>query len=530
MHSRLAFVLAFAMECACSAAPPPPAPVHISAPADSQPAASTAPTASATPAASAAPAQEPCGDAAECVSLGEGAKAQAEDYKTPRPVAADKRAQALACFRRACKLDHARGCALAFEAYGMGEARSPACQVVFGQRACDLGDLQACVSVAGLLVWGRELAKDLARAASLLQRACDGGFMDGCDALGSMYVRGEGVATDVSRGVALRQRACDGGSSTACFSLGTTYRYSDKNIAKSPQRAARSYQKACELSMGNTDPARANILQLRYCTPYADFLVEGRWVRKNDALAARYYEPACSQGAFEACFSFAKLLAAGRGVAKDPVRAAELLESACGNAFGLGCAEGAAMFRTGNGVRRDLAKAAALEETGLGWSASGCAMQGQCDEVVRAYAAVTTTPHDPPTAMARIEKACALGVREGCRLAARKYASGAWVPKDTKRAAALEARARDLADPQRVTAMLERGCAANVSGDCYLLGYAYLNGDAAWKVEKNEARGRELLTKACVASGDDLGIECRLGGSSGMQEQPPGATTCEQAD
>lgn len=460
------------------------------------------------------------------MSLGEAAKAESGDYTKPPAVLEERRLRALSYFRQACKLRDGKGCALAAEAY----ASHPACLAAYALRACDLGELESCAAAANQLYFGRAIAKDLARAASLLKRACDGGVLGACDTLGSMMAKGEGAPADVKQGLALRHKACDGGEANSCYGLGTSYRFGTDGTPKNPEKAARAYQHACEVSLGSTNPSAASILVLRNCDPYAALLVEGRYFPKNEVLAARIWEPACAQGAFETCFPLARLVAAGRGVAKDPARAAELIEMACGNAFGAGCMEGAAMFRAGNGVPRDLARAASLEEKGAEWMASGCYMHGACSGVVSYYQKRGSPPRDPAVALTRIERACALGSPAACRLAAQKHAQGVWVKKDAQRAATLEERAGALSDPARVKPMLERGCADNKSEDCYLLGSAYLNGNQAWKIPKDEARARELLSKGCAASGEDMGVECRLAGPVEPPARELGPSACPHMD
>jgi len=144
-------------------------------------------------------------------------------------------------------------------------------------------------------------------------------------------------------------------------------------------------------------------------------------------------------------------------------------------------------------------------------------MSSACDEVVRAYSSKGVKPIDPAAAVQQISIACDLGNAKGCLLAAQKYARGVWVPKDSDRASKLETRARDLADMSRIKGMLDRGCDARVGTDCYLLGSAYLGGNGAWNVPKDEPHGRALIRKACEIGGDFLDVECRM--ASGFESE-----------
>ena len=387
---------------------------------------------------------------------------------------------------RECEGGKAQACAQVAIAYneGRGVAVSRGCYARFVERACDLGDLEACSAVASVIRYENGLIPgDLTRAVALHQRACEGGVLDACDSLARAYESGSGVAKDPIRAAQLFARVCEGASAAALA--------------------------------GGLPSARA-------CLPYAERLASGVGVPKDDGRATEIFASACEQGAFDACLQVAQRLADGRGVAKDPQRAAELFETTCANAFGLGCHEGAERLREGRGVPKDAQKAADLEDRGIAWAASGCRMHGDvasCNQVAFAYARKGVVPQDPGVAAARLDVACSMGVADACRFLAQKVRQGQWVARDDARASELETRARDLRDPTRARVMLERGCEAWVSTDCYLLGDAYLTGKPAWNVKKDPERGRDLVLRAC-ANGDSLDVECRMaGGFSHREEQ-----------
>jgi hypothetical protein len=50
-------------------------------------------------------------------------------------------------------------------------------------RACDGGDVTACVELGKVYAAGRGVRVDRERAAALYKRACDAGFQMGCDGL-----------------------------------------------------------------------------------------------------------------------------------------------------------------------------------------------------------------------------------------------------------------------------------------------------------------------------------------------------------
>lgn len=447
------------------------------------------PTPSATPSASTFAADASVVDAGgprscrtieECMASAEEERKKAEDGSDLEAAREAHRARATALHRRACDLGGAEGCARVAEAYasGRGVAASAVCSFRFEERACALGGIEPCDTVARRLRYGGPgIPKDLARAATFEEKACNAGHVAACQSLAYALASGDGVAKDEARAARLFERACD----------------------------------AASRDPGNFDR--------RACVPFADRLLEGRWVPKDEPRAAAYYEAACLGGAFEVCFALAKLVASGRGVTKDPARAGDLLESACANAFGVGCDEGEEMFRTGRGVPRDLARAKRFEGYSVQWWANGCSMHGlveSCERVTRYYARVATSAN---ATNPNVEMACARGVADACRLAARGRA-----PAESKR---LLARARDLADPTRTKAMLERECDADVASDCYLLGEAYLTGNATWNVPKDVARGRALVRKSCGPNGDSLSAECRAAGALDDAQEPPATVSCD---
>ena len=58
--------------------------------------------------------------------------------------------------------------------------------------ACDRGKAASCALLAEMYEEGKDVDKNLARAAQLYQRACEGGNGRGCASLGVMYAEGQG--------------------------------------------------------------------------------------------------------------------------------------------------------------------------------------------------------------------------------------------------------------------------------------------------------------------------------------------------
>jgi hypothetical protein len=399
-------------------------------------------------------------------------------------------------YRKACDLGHGQACSALIEAFarGRGTEASPACAARYEVKACELGNVKSCESAASYFSYGTYVPKDLVRAAALYQKACDADALMACESLASLLERGEGVPRDDAR-------------------------------------AATLFRKVCE-SIPPHDASALIAGHIRMCIPFADRLAAGKGFPKDEARAAGYYDTACEVGAFDACWRLAQLMVDGRGVAPDPAKAAELIDLVCSNSFGTGCEEGAAMFRKGRkGLPKDLKKARELDAMVLMWVASACDMHGlDCDDVGKGYASPTAPVQDPKTAVSQLDRACALGSVLSCRVLARRILEGKWAPRDASRAAALNARARDLDDPVRAIPMLERECSARGGPDCYVLGTALLRGHDTWKVTRDEKRGRELIFKSCSA-GTGLDAECRHAGGlsyEAQQEAGNGTAACDQ--
>jgi TPR repeat protein len=122
--------------------------------------------------------------------------------------------------QRACDLGQADACVELASVY---EAREPArAEALFAKAArltaigCEAGEMRRCGGLAWLYTRGRGVPHDLAEAARLLQKGCDGGELILCRRLGNVYVRGDGVSRDSARATELFQRACSGGLREAC--------------------------------------------------------------------------------------------------------------------------------------------------------------------------------------------------------------------------------------------------------------------------------------------------------------------------
>lgn len=113
------------------------------------------------------------------------------------------------------------------------------------RKACDGGNLSACVQLGKMYQFGQGVGPDNAQALALYRTACDGGDLAGCDSLGLMYKHGQGVGTDDAQAVALYRKACDGGDLTACNNLGNEYDRG-RGVTLDKAQAVALYRKACD--------------------------------------------------------------------------------------------------------------------------------------------------------------------------------------------------------------------------------------------------------------------------------------------
>lgn len=88
--------------------------------------------------------------------------------------------------------------------------------VEFFTRACDQGWVSGCDDLAGAYLMGNGVARDVARARTLLEGACAEEFAAACSNLGYMYQSGDGVVQDTAKALTYLKQSCDLGYQNAC--------------------------------------------------------------------------------------------------------------------------------------------------------------------------------------------------------------------------------------------------------------------------------------------------------------------------
>jgi uncharacterized protein len=153
-------------------------------------------------------------------------------------------------YESACTNGSAEGC------YALAELErraNPQRTVQLLGGACDRDFSAACYTLGAMLAQGRDVERDLPRAASLFERGCAAGDGRACFALGFQLQNGSGIERDPARASDLFARArrffqerCTLGEGYACHNLALIYAGGLGTTAR-PQRAKEMLERACTL-------------------------------------------------------------------------------------------------------------------------------------------------------------------------------------------------------------------------------------------------------------------------------------------
>jgi len=183
--------------------------------------------------------------------------------------------RALDALNRACVFGDAHSCAregmyLATNPQQTGDVQRA--NVLFAQ-ACDNNDGLGCEELA--------MTADDAKAAQLYDKACSLGNNNACGKLAFRLHSGRGTSVDNVRAVQLAQQSCDSGAGIGCAALGRAYG-DGWNGTVDKDQARTLFTKSCDLNDGHG------------CADLAD-------VTTDPNEAARLRAKACAQGYHEAC-------------------------------------------------------------------------------------------------------------------------------------------------------------------------------------------------------------------------------------
>jgi TPR repeat protein len=190
--------------------------------------------------------------------------------------------------------------------------------------------------------------------------------------------------------------------------------------------------------------------------------------------------PACQEGCTariaDACCRLAELELSGSGVTRDLERAAQHYAQACELGDGRGCARAGLLTKDGGTVLLDRS-APLLEE--------GC-VRGQAEacELIASLAlerGQPTRPKEAAKAISLYDDACARKDGEACLHEGVLLSEGRLV----------------AADASRAIARLVRACDLGLAGGCAAAGLKHLRGEG---VQQNDTLGHELMRRAKVLS------------------------------
>ncbi|MBI1408104.1 MAG: hypothetical protein GC145_18480 [Caulobacter sp.] len=205
---------------------------------------------------------------------------------------------------------------------------------------------------------------------------------------------------------------------------------------------------------------------------------------------AQDWDKACRKGKASECLRLADAFESGAGDLRPDMRVSiAFLIKACEVGSGVGCARASAVLRSGKAGFTNLELAGQLAER-------GCTVlkdQSACSALA---ATVAGQPGgDPQKAAALIEKACASGDDNGCRM----------------KASALFYDRADAASRAQAMAMFETACKAGRAWGCLGLADAY---DRGLGVARDPARSARYAAQGCTGGRGDRLRLCTLHGSA----------------
>jgi len=324
-----------------------------------------------------------------------GCVAEAAERRARGPsVPCDRDAACTAEVSAACDDAHAHACTVkGLAAWGQG---APRLALVFGlvDRACALGETEACLYAGRLLVDGRGTAKDEARGTTLLVKACDAAEARACLVLAARTAAREDPKAKGAHGPTTAEgyrlaADCASRDGEGCFSLGLGFLRGEAGFPADPLKSAAFFTRGCAAG------------HVGSCNELGTAYFYGAGVEKNAVTAASLYERACRGGDMSGCANVGFLAERGEGVPLDRARAEELYGLGCSGGRSYGCLHLAMMQERARAPR----DGAALERACQGGEGKACAF----------LAILLEDTRDDAGAMQAGRRACSLGHTLGCR-------------------------------------------------------------------------------------------------------------------
>jgi uncharacterized protein len=205
---------------------------------------------------------------------------------------------------------------------------------------------------------------------------------------------------------------------------------------------------------------------------------------------AQDWDKACRKGKVSECLRLADAFETGAGDLRPDMRVSiAFLIKACEIGSGVGCARASAVLRSGKAGFTNLELAGQMAERGCN------VLKDQSACYALAATVVSQPGGDPQRAAALIEKACASGDDNGCRM----------------KASALFYDRADAASRTQAMAMFETACKAGRAWGCLGLADAY---DRGLGVARDPARSARYAAQGCTSGKGDRLRLCTLHGSA----------------
>ena len=264
------------------------------------------------------------GTARSCMDL-------AAMYATGRGVerspdrAAALQTKAAGMLEHECSAGTARACSsLALLPVALqGGSKDRARQMELIERACELGDKQACMRGGNILgMQAREQPEELARAAKLFGKACELDELVGCHAFAHLLHDGSGVPLDWKQSAELEKKACDGGFAPACRELGRMTG-AGEGVKKDAGREQELYKKEVSLRARGCAEGRADDCQelsQNYRAEGLGVTIDMQRAREFEDLELRCRQEDCDAGSVGDCTAL-RMRLQGRPAMVDRMRA-----------------------------------------------------------------------------------------------------------------------------------------------------------------------------------------------------------------
>jgi TPR repeat protein len=259
--------------------------------------------------------------------------------------------RAVSLIQRAAKDGHAGAILLLaqIQIYGSIVPRNPTIGLLSLQQLADAGFADAMLALGDVFSDGVDgtLSRDPALAFRYYTQAADAGSNSAVTRMAGMLLRGEGVSRDMTRGLALLEQSARAGSASALVEMGAIYRDGGtEGVARDAVRAFGYFRQAADLGdlratleaalmqldgpaeIANPEAAVARLTSLAMAGDVgaAYHLAEYHAGVGDPALAFRYYTQAADAGSNSAVTRMAGMLLRGEGVSRDVTRGLALLE------------------------------------------------------------------------------------------------------------------------------------------------------------------------------------------------------------